>query len=43
MMIQITVNDHDDNTKLLDVPTDIGLNLMEVLKAYEYDIMATCG
>lgn len=42
-MIQITVNDHDDNTKLLDVPTDIGLNLMEVLKAYEYDIMATCG
>ncbi|TDE15493.1 2Fe-2S iron-sulfur cluster-binding protein [Dyadobacter psychrotolerans] len=42
-MINITVKDPDGHSQLLDVPTDIGLNLMEVLKAYEYDILATCG
>jgi 2Fe-2S ferredoxin len=24
-------------------PTDMGLSLMEVLKAHEFDILATCG
>ena len=42
-MINITVEDHNGNRQDLDVPTDVGLNLMEVLKAYEYDIQATCG
>ena len=27
----------------LEVPTDMGLSLMEVLKAAEYEILATCG
>jgi ferredoxin len=42
-MINVTVVNTDGEHQILDVPTDIGLNLMEVLKAYEYDIMATCG
>jgi len=42
-MINITVEDHSGNRRDLEVPTDVGLNLMEVLKAYEYDIQATCG
>ena len=42
-MINITVEDRAGSRHDLDVPVDIGLNLMEVLKAYEYDIQATCG
>ena len=42
-MINITVEDRAGSRQDLDVPVDIGLNLMEVLKAYEYDIQATCG
>ncbi|WP_221391748.1 2Fe-2S iron-sulfur cluster-binding protein [Dyadobacter sp. NIV53] len=42
-MINITVEDRIGNRQDLDVPEDVGLNLMEVLKAYEYDIQATCG
>ncbi len=42
-MIQITVDNGAGENRDLEVPTDVGLNLMEVLKAYEYDIMATCG
>jgi ferredoxin len=42
-MINITVIDRDDSSAVIEVPTDINLNLMEVLKAYEYDVLATCG
>lgn len=42
-MIQITVENGVGEGRILDVPIDVGLNLMEVLKAYEYDILATCG
>ena len=42
-MIKMIVEDPSGNPQALDVPTDVGLNLMEVLKAYEYDIQATCG
>jgi len=42
-MINITIEENDGNRRLLEVPEDMGLNLMEVLKAYEYDIQATCG
>ena len=42
-MINITVVDRDDSSAVIEVPTDINLNLMEVLKAYEYDVLATCG
>jgi len=30
-------------TRVVEVPEEINLNLMEVLKASEYPILATCG
>lgn len=41
--ITINVEDRDGTTQEVLVPTDINLNLMEILKASEYDILATCG
>lgn len=35
---------HPDGTRTaLEAPVDMGLSLMEYLKACEYDILATCG
>ncbi len=42
-MIKITVEDIDGGVQVLEVPEGINLNLMETLKAYEYDMRATCG
>ncbi|MCE7072398.1 MULTISPECIES: 2Fe-2S iron-sulfur cluster-binding protein [Dyadobacter] len=42
-MINIQVEDNNGDRQELEVPVDMGLNLMEMLKAYEYDIQATCG
>jgi ferredoxin len=42
-MIDIIIEDHSGIRRSIEVPTDMGLSLMEVLKAYDYDIQATCG
>lgn len=42
-MIKLTVIDRDDSSKEIEIPEEINLNLMEVLKASEYEILATCG
>ncbi|MRX46095.1 2Fe-2S iron-sulfur cluster-binding protein [Pedobacter puniceum] len=42
-MIKLTVVDRDDTEQEIEIPTDINLNLMEVLKASEYNVLATCG
>ena len=42
-MINITVEDRNGETQTIEVPTDINLSLMEVLKASDYQILATCG
>ncbi len=42
-MIKFTVIDRDGGEKEVQVPEEINLNLMEVLKASDYDILATCG
>ncbi len=42
-IITIKVEDRDGSTQEVQVPTDINLSLMEILKASEYDILATCG
>lgn len=42
-MVNITVEDRNGTQQQLEVPTDMGLNLMEFLKASEYEILATCG
>lgn len=41
--INIVVEDREGNTAELVAPTDMGLSLMEFLKASEYDVLATCG
>ncbi len=42
-MIQFTVIDRNEESRVVDVPEGINLNLMEVLKASDYEILATCG
>ncbi|MGF7215233.1 2Fe-2S ferredoxin [Spirosoma lacussanchae] len=42
-MIQFTVEDRDGTRQTLEIPEGINLSLMEVLKASEYNILATCG
>ena len=42
-MISFHVQDTLGGIKAVEVPGDINLNLMEVLKASDYPIEATCG
>ncbi|GAA4806018.1 2Fe-2S iron-sulfur cluster-binding protein [Olivibacter ginsenosidimutans] len=42
-MIHITVEDREGFMQTIEIPEDINLSLMEVLKAAEYPILATCG
>ena len=41
--ITIFVENADGSQTSLLAPTEMGLSLMEFLKANEYDILATCG
>lgn len=42
-MIKIYVEHEDGSTSELDCPTDMGFSLMEMLKAHEHPVLATCG
>ncbi len=42
-VINIYVEDLSGNRQHLEIPTEINLNLMEVLKASEYPVLGTCG
>ncbi len=42
-MIRINVRHKDGTIHQIEGPTDMGLSLMELLKAMEYDVLATCG
>jgi len=42
-MINLEVKDLSGNIQRIEVPEDINLSLMEVLRASEYNIPATCG
>lgn len=42
-LITIRVQDPDGTINSIEAPTDMGLSLMELLKASEYDVLATCG
>jgi len=42
-MINITIEDRNGEQRPVDIPEEISLSLMEVLKASEYNILATCG
>lgn len=41
--ITIHVIDREGQEQDIECPTDMGYNLMEMLKSYEYDVEATCG
>ena len=42
-LVKIEVLDHDDHLHHLEIPPDIGLNVMEACKANELPILGTCG
>lgn len=42
-LITVRVQDDNGNITFLEAPVDMGLSLMELLKANEYDVLATCG
>ncbi|MEM6764497.1 MAG: 2Fe-2S iron-sulfur cluster-binding protein [Bacteroidota bacterium] len=41
--VSISVIDQEGQTHNIDAPTDMGMNLMEVIKAYELPMKGTCG
>jgi ferredoxin len=42
-MIHFTIEDCNGEQQPIEIPEGISLSLMEVLKASDYDIPATCG
>lgn len=42
-MINITIEDRNGEQQEVEIPEEISLSLMEVLKASGYNILATCG
>lgn len=42
-MIKVTVIDREGKPHLLDAPTDMNMNMMEVCKAHELPVEGTCG
>ena len=42
-MIIITIEDRNGQRRPVEIPEDINLSLMEVLKASDHHILATCG
>lgn len=42
-MINIIIEDRNGERNPVEIPEEISLSLMEVLKASDYNILATCG
>jgi 2Fe-2S ferredoxin len=42
-MVKFEVEDQDGKRQSIEAPDDMGLSLMEILKASEYPVLATCG
>jgi ferredoxin len=42
-MITLTIEDRNGHREPVEIPEGINLSLMEVLKAAEHNILATCG
>lgn len=42
-MVKFSIVNRDGSQQELEAPDDMGLNLMETLRAFEYEILATCG
>ncbi len=41
--VTIILTDREDREHILEAPTDMNMNLMEVCKAYELPVQGTCG
>jgi ferredoxin len=41
--IKVTVVDREGKEHLLDAPTDMNMNMMELCKSYELPVEGTCG
>lgn len=41
--IKVKITDREGNLNELDAPTDMGLNIMELCKAYGLPVEGTCG
>ena len=41
--IKLTVTDRQGETRVLEIPSDCGLNLMELCKSAELGVMGICG
>ncbi len=41
--IRITIIDRDGISHAIDAPTDMGMSLMEICKAYDLPVLGTCG
>ncbi len=41
--IELIIENEDGSSTPIEAPTDMGLSLMELLKALEYPVPATCG
>ncbi len=42
-IITVTVIDRENQPHVLEAPTDMGLNVMELCKSYELPVKGTCG
>jgi ferredoxin-2, mitochondrial len=42
-LITVTVTDREGVAHVLEAPTDMGLNMMELCKANELPVLGTCG
>lgn len=42
-LVKLEVLDRDDKVHIIEVPSDLGLNVMEVCKASDLPIVGTCG
>ncbi|HAH37087.1 ferredoxin, 2Fe-2S [Algoriphagus ornithinivorans] len=42
-MVNFIVEDNDGNRQPVEAPDDMGFSLMEILKASDYPVLATCG
>lgn len=41
--IKVTIIDREGNEHVLDAPTDMNMNVMELCKAYELPVKGECG
>ena len=41
--IRVTIIDREGKEHLLDAPTDMSMNIMELCKAYELPVIGECG